>query len=256
MPLVFSSALAVGAAQAQSAEEEPTSALDRIFLEYSAGLDYSRGDYGLARNSSLIYLPLGLTVDFDYWRFNVLVPVLYANGVTGAQPFGGGGMPPAIVSDHNAGLGEIVTSGSYLIAPPNESLPWLELTAQILWPTRTNENLGTGGFGFTTQLDLFQQFGRITPFARVGRNYYLVGSLGDRFYTSVGVSVEITEGTSVGIAYDWLGSTSQDLTDGQEIVPYLSFAASEHWTFGPYGVIGLTQGSPDFGVGLSIRFRP
>jgi len=255
---VFSFSLAAGPARTQEAEAEKTSALDRVFLEYSAGLDYSRGDYGLDRNSSLIYLPLGVTADYDYWRFSVLVPVLYANGVTGAQSFGGPPPPGSdtIVSDHNAGLGEVVTSGSYLFAPPGEGLPWVELTGQILWPTRTNENLGTGDFGFTTQLDLFQQFGRITPFARVGRNFYLVGSLRDRFYTSIGASVEIAEGTSGGIAYDWLGSTSPDLEDGHELVPYLSFKASEHWTFGPYGVIGLAQGSPDFGVGLSIRFRP
>ena len=204
-------------------------------------------------------MPLGVTVDYDDGRFNLLVPVLYSNGVVGARTPGGPPPPPGsgpLISDHNAGLGEIVTSGSDLFAPASEVFPWLEFTGQILWPSGTREALGTGNFGFTIQIDLFKQWDRLTPFLRVRRKFYVADSLRDRFYTSVGASFEITKGTSVGVAYDWLGSTSKDLSDGQEIVPYLSYSAGDHWTLGAYGVIGLTRGSPDFGAGFSIRFRP
>ena len=141
-------------------------------------------------------MPLGVTVDYDYWRFNLLVPVLYSNGVVGARTPGGPPPPPGagpLISDHNAGLGEIVPSGSDLFAPASEAFPWLEFTGQILWPSRTREALGTGNFGFTTQIDLFKQWDRLTPFLRVGRNFYVADSLRDRFYTSVGASFEITK---------------------------------------------------------------
>ena len=106
------------------------------------------------------------------------------------------------------------------------------------------------------QIDVFKKIGWVTPFARAGRNYYVAGSLGDRFYASVGFSVEVKEGVSAGLAYDWLGSTNKDIEDGQEIVPFLSYAASKQWSVGPYAVFGFSEGSPDYGAGLSLRFRP
>lgn len=252
-------ALLLAAATPSLADEAPAASfLDSVYMEYSAGFDYSRGDYGLDRDSSLYYVPLGLTADYAYWRLRLLVPVLYSDGVTGTQTFGGPPPPGSdpLESDHNAGLGDIVTTVSYLFAPAIPPMPWIELSGQISWPTRTASNLGTGNFGFSTQIDVFKKVGRITPFARAGRNYYVADSLGDRFYASVGASILVVGKTSVGVAYDWLGSTNKDIEDGHEIVPFLSFAASKRWSIGPYAVVGLSDGSPNYGAGFSVRFRP
>ena len=44
---------------------------------------------------------------------------------------------------------------------------------QVLWPTRTNEDLGTGDFGFAMKVDLLEEidlgdWGSVTPFASAG----------------------------------------------------------------------------------------
>lgn len=244
-----------------------------IEVEFSTGFDYSRGDYGLDRDSTLVFVPVGVTVDRGFFRFGLSIPFLYSDGVT-SSTLGGVGGPFTSETDRVGGIGQVVTSASYLIDPPIEALPWVELGGQVLWPTRTAEALGTGSFGFTAQVDLFEAYRlgprasagdraggmdarpTITPFATLGRNFYLVDSLRDRFFTTVGVALRLTDRWSGGLAYDWFQATSRDLDDAQQLVPYVSYAISARCRVGPYAVAGLSDGAPDYGVGLSIRVRP
>ena len=67
-----------------------------------------------------------------------------------------------------------MTTGRYFVNPEIDALPPIELGVQVLWPTRTNEDLGTGDFGFAMQVDLFEEidlgdWGSVTPFASFGR---------------------------------------------------------------------------------------
>ena len=146
-----------------------------LILQYSTDFDYSRGDYGLQRESMLFDVPLGVTADYGDWRFGLSAPRLYSDGVAArALPAGGGGGGPSLESDHNGGLGDVVTTGSYLIDPEIDAPPWIELGVQVLWPTRTNEDLETGDFGFAMQVDLFEEidlgdWGSIMPFVSSDR---------------------------------------------------------------------------------------
>jgi hypothetical protein len=145
-----------------------------LILQYSTGFDDSRGDYGLQRESMLFGVPLGVTADYGDWRFGLSSPLLYRDGVAArALPAGGGGGGPSLDSDHNGGLGDVVTTGRYLVNPEIDALPLIELGVQVLWPTRTNEDLGTGDFGFAMKVDLLEEidlgdWGSVTPFASAG----------------------------------------------------------------------------------------
>lgn len=262
----------LGAAEAFALDEIPEIAeipATPIFVEYASGFDFSRGDYGLDRDSTLYYVPLGVTVDRGYWRFGVSLPLLYSDGVA-ANPLAAGPGAGRLEPDRVAGLGDVVTSVSRLFDPEIAALPWVELKGQVSWPTRTAEAIGTGDFAFTTQIDFFEEIslrgrdertGRMrapawTPFATFGRNYYLVGSLRDRFFTTVGVALRVDDAWSFGAAWDWFEATNRDLDDAHQIVPFVSWRSSTHWSVGPYAVAGLSDGAPDFGVGLSLRYRP
>lgn len=257
--LVAACALALAAVAASAnagtgdpAEPDPSgSTAPFVAVAYGTGFDFSRGDYGLDRDSSLYYVPFDLTIDVDYWRFVARVPFLYSDGVVGTAVVG----PTGLESDRVSGLGDSITQVSHLFAPLGESLPWVELGGQISWPTRTREPLGQGDFAFAAQIDAFQSYGDWTPFARFGRNFYLVGSLDDRFYTSVGASYAWSDTFATGLSYDWLESAASGVRDGHEIVPYLSVDFDGGWNLGPYAVVGLSSGSPDYGVGFSVGLR-
>lgn len=238
--------LASGAAA--SAEPVP------IFLTYTAGFDFTRGDYGLEDDSTLYYVPLGLIVDYDRLRFRVTLPLLYSDGPTAVSITGG-----TTASSRAGGLGEILTAVSWLFEPIHAALPYAEFGLQVTWPTRTRRELGAGSFVFEPRLDFFRQWGAFTPFATVGRSFY-TDALDDRFFASLGFSLELTERVALGAAYDWFEdpsrSTRGDTPDASEIVPFLVVRASDRWSLSPYAIFGLSDGSPDYGFGFSVNFAP
>lgn len=242
-----------GAAAEEPAEAEP-SPWDAIFFSYLVGFDFSRGDYGLDETSTLYYVPIGLIADYERFRFRVTIPFLVSEGPTTIRVGGGSNE-----SENNRGLGEIAASGSYLFDPFFEGLPFVELGLRVTFPTRSKRELGAGAFVFEPRIDLFDEWGRVTPFASFGRAFY-TDSLDDRFFASIGASVLITERLSIGATYDWFEdysrSTLDDTPDASEIAPFLAFAITPRWSASPYAVFGLTEGSPDYGVGLSVRFAP
>lgn len=254
--LLWASTLALWPAAVHAGDPEQAGATgwDGLSVTALAGFDWSRGDYGLSEDSTLYYVPLGLIVDRDRWRFRITLPFLVSDGPTTVRVGGG-----RTDSERSSGLGEVVTSGSYLFDPFVPGLPYVELGLQVTWPTRTRRELGIGAFAFEPRVDLFQRWGRVTPFASFGRTFY-TDALDDRFFASVGASVDVTERLAVGAAFDWFEdssrSTVDDTPDSNELVPFLALAVSPRWSVNPYAVFGLTEGSPDYGCGLSISFTP
>lgn len=251
------SAAAVGADDGPplvpGAIEEPAEAR-RVDLKWTTGFDFSRGDYGLDDTTTLFYMPFSLTVDIDRLRLKGTIPLLLSDGPVRVE-LGGGAEGTRSNSDLSAGLGQLQLGASYLFDPPLRGLPFVELGGRLTLPTETREALGTGDVAFSAQIDLFRPVGILSPYVSAGRKWYDSAGLRDRFFTSIGASVELREGTSLGLAYDWLESTSNEAEDAHELVPYLSFGFAERWTFGPYAVIGLSKGSPDYGVGMTLSVR-
>lgn len=223
-----------------------------IEWKFGTGFDYSVGDYGLEDDTKLFYVPLSIQATLDRWRVRASLPLLFLDGPTGLQNDAGGGT--RTVSMSPSGLGQFLLSGSYLFGSSASSLPYLETSLKVNAPTETDDALGTGLWAASVQIDLFDRFGRFTPFARFGRKFYEGSRLRDRFYTSVGSSVQIREGFSAGVAYDWYQSTTADVRDIHQISPFATLRVRD-FAFGPYAVVGLSEGAPDYGVGFSISVR-
>ena len=97
--------------------------------------------------------------------------------------------------------------------------------------------------------------GPVSLFANAG--YRILGdspgfSLRDGPYTSVGASLRIAERYGVGAAYDWRRAATRDTDDSHELVPFGWVDLGTRYRVGPYGVVGFSDGSPDFGVGLQL----
>ena len=244
--------LATGLGEALASEAVAEQAAIR--LRYSTGFDYSQGDFGLDEDSRLFFVPVGVTADYDRWRFRLVVPFLVSDGPSVILE-GDGVDPSTTLSDENAGMGEIALSASYLVSLPIEGWPLMDLGLSVSLPTRTKLELGTGGWAFAPRIEFFERYGRITPYAAFGRKFFTVGSLDDRFFTSVGASLEILDWLSFGTAYDWLEATGGNTSDAHEITPYLSISMPRGWSLSPYGLVGLSEGAPDFGVGFSLSLQ-
>jgi hypothetical protein len=231
-------------------------------LGLSATVDVSSGDYGYPASTDILYLYVPFSVTYrpdefaltpyrgDWIELKVVIPYVWIRS------------PVYTVSglSHrtNQGLGNVITQLSYLFAPPaNTWLPFIEAAAKVKIPTANQDKyLGTGKTDVALELTLSKRFGNFTPFGSFG--YRWMGDppgvdLDDRWLASAGVSYRIDRRWSVGLLYDWRQTAISWFEDAHELMPYTSIRLGPRLRLQPYGIIGLADGSPDWGVGLQIR---
>ncbi len=238
----------VGAEQA-SVEPPASSWWSDALWKYSTGLDYSRGDYGLEDETAILYLPISVEADFFPVRAKLTLPVLKIEGDGGVLRDG------SRVDGSASGIGQIVGSVGYLWVPASRPIPFLELTGKLTIPSETSDELGNGEWAFALQGDAFENFGRLSTFARLGRKFYTGSSLDDRFYASVGASLRLDDWVRLGVAYDWYQASVDSVEDSHELSPFVAIKIGSSWSMGPYFVIGLSDGSADYGLGFTISLR-
>ncbi|MFT5444475.1 MAG: hypothetical protein ACI8W3_003531 [Myxococcota bacterium] len=240
------SIMVAGASHAESQSD--------FHLKYSMGIDYSRGDYGIEDPTKILFVPLSVEANFTSFRIRATLPFVAISGPTSI----------ALDSDNNAdgydtnsyeGFGQMSWKLGYFISPIHELAPWLEASVKLTMPTESNDSLGSGEWGFSMQMDAFKRYGRFTPFARIGGTFYSGHRLKDRLYTSIGTSFSVTERISAGVAHDWFEASIDNVEDTNDIVAFASFRTENRWSIGPYALAGLSDGSPDYGVGLTFTYR-
>ncbi len=239
-------------------------------LTVSTGFEFSSGSYGQPVDTDIWYVPFSLAYllddfaltpwDFDLFELRVTIPYIRIDGpavvVGGDGQIVGGGDPLDRGLEH--GLGDIVIQGNYILFPPEPGwLPAFELRTRVKIPTASRKKLlGTGEPDVTLEIDAFDRFGPVTPFVAAGRR--VIGDplgidLRDAWFTSAGFVYDVTERWRGGLVYDWRQAVSRTAEPAHELYPFVMFRARPQLQIGPYAVIGLTQGGPDYGVGLQIR---
>lgn len=235
-------------------------------LHLGVGVDYSSGDYGLPETSELTFVTLFARYEFeelaltpgldDQVEIGVTVPYLWSEG--SAAVGDGVFTTRAAGSQVERGPGDVVVRGSYILYPdPGSRAPALELRAGLELPTADEEKLlGTGTTDVTIEAEVFRTFGRFTPFLSGGWRF--TGS-SDRFalrdapLAAAGVVFSPGGSWSAGLAYDWAAATSVGARDRHEIFGFGSLRVRRDLYLTPYAVAGLSDGSPDFALGLQLR---
>jgi hypothetical protein len=244
------------------AEPEDFFGARALRLTASTGFDFSTGDFGTNTESDIWYVPFAMKLEWEPLILKVTVPYLRIEGdtvIVGDQP-----QPIPGVTGLREGIGDVVLAASYVYFPrPSVSfLPLTELTYKIKFGTADeDEGLGTGEIDHTVQLDLSKRFGMVTPF--VGGGYKFIGDppgvdLENKGFAYVGLTTRVLDRLSVGLTYDWSQSTVRgtpaDQGDFHELSPFASLKIGRRFAIDPYGVIGLSKPSPDWGFGMQIRF--
>ncbi|MDH3703005.1 MAG: transporter [Alphaproteobacteria bacterium] len=231
-------------------------------FKFSTGVDYTTGDYGTGSNTDILFIPFTGKYEHGPWVVGMTIPYIHIDG-DGSVVGGTDGSP--IVGDESgggrtvkSGLGDIVALLTYSILPKKKTLPLVELTGKIKFPTANeNDGLGTGEFDYSVQVDISQKFGKITPFGTLG--YRFVGepsgtNLNDIFFLSLGGSYALQEKWSAGLIFDYRQSTSDAADDPAELTPFVVWKVHKDWSLNTYGLIGLTDGSADYGGGLQVSY--
>ncbi|WP_417623996.1 transporter [Paremcibacter congregatus] len=227
------------------------------------GVDYNQGTYGDPERTNLTYMPVTLSYEQNRWAFQVSIGHISLSGKdiiipgTGLTSF----TNDAAIQDrsrHESGLGDLYLSATYALEPLQQESVFLDLTSRVKIPTGdSDKGLSTGKTDISFQIDVAKLMGNIAPFATLG--YRHVGKsdrflLQDTWFASVGVIYYPTPSLSLGLSYDTRRSATVDTVNPREILGFMDMQITRDWAVNIYGIAGLSEGSPDFGTGLHLRY--
>jgi len=245
--------LALAAAPAYAQDADPQ-------WGFSAGAEYVSGEYGGDESVDEWYVPLTTWVDVGRVSFRLTVPYLSVDAPSGTIIEGPGGQP--IIGDGprttESGLGDIVagvTVRDVLTAMEGDLA--LDLTGKVkLGTADEDKGLGSGETDYTVQADVLRFFPQFTAVASLG--YVFRGDpddyeLDDGLIAALGGTWFIANARSLGLFMEYREASFLDNDDRLEATGYFGWPVREGWRGSVYLIAGLSDSSPDFGAGFSIR---
>lgn len=219
------------------------------------GINYSKGDYGFATDTEVLYAPLNLGYEGSAWLLRASIPWISIKGP--AANTGGGGVPRP-TTDEESGIGDIYASATYRFGETLGPV-YMDFTGRVKFPTADETvGLGTGETDYYGQFDFYRTFGNATPFASVG--YRFLGDsptyqLEDGLLASAGSHFRVSPSTIWTLAVNWSepyvagGDASTDATLS------VTHDFNDRWQLSSYLLKGFTDASPDYGAGLQVTCR-
>ena len=236
-------------------------------LTLGIGADYSSGDYGTDTTTTIFSVPVTAKYTSGSWTWKASLPWMRVDGdpnvvpglgsITNTNPDGrgrGGLLDPAQPESGTAsGIGDLRLSGTYSV--DTGSALGMDLTANLKLATADEDKgLGTGANDYGVAIDLYRDFDGTLLFGGAG---YTI--LGDSDYIDVDSVINANIGAAwkvgsanVGAMYDYRQPTNEQSDDRSEVTGFMAFPTSASSKMQVYVVKGLTDGSPDWGVGASL----
>jgi hypothetical protein len=223
------------------------------------GAEYTTGEYGGETSIDEVYAPLNLTYDAARVSVRVTIPYLSVRAPQGTVTEGPDG--ETLVGEGplrtESGLGDIVAAVTvYDVASFSRGDFALDMTGAVKFGTADeNKGLGTGEEDFSVRADLFRFFDRFTAFGSVG--YSVRGDpaaidLEDVFFASAGGTVLAGSRTRLGVFYDYQESSLPGADALQDMSASFSSSFGDSWRTSGYVLVGFSDSSPDWGVGLAL----
>jgi hypothetical protein len=167
-------------------------------------------------------------------------------------------LPPGVAGPvtTESGLGDVIAAGTYSIVDDRDARFLLDVTGKVKIPTADEKKgLGTGQFDYALQVDAYKSVGAFTALAGLGYRW-----LGDPpgidfrnvWYGTLGATYRVQKGLSAGVTLDYREAALSTTQEQMELTPFISWRFAEQYKLQAYGVIGLKDGSPAWGLGTMI----
>jgi Putative MetA-pathway of phenol degradation len=228
-------------------------------LRLGGGFHYSTGDYGSTIDTRITTLEATARYETGRMVYRASVPWLTVKGDTGVIPGIGEVSGTPVRTGSESGLGDIVLSAAYSAYYDPASTLGLDLTGKLKLPTADeSKGLGTGEPDFAFLVDLYRTFDRVTGFGGVG--YHVMGDspelpLENAWSANLGATYRLDARTSAGALLEGRQRVVPGGSRIRELMAFWTRRLEGEWRSQIYGLIGLADGSPDWGFGLSLA-RP
>jgi hypothetical protein len=255
----FAAVLALAASPAPAQQDE------REHFQIKLSPSYDQGDFGTSEVTRTFFMPLTLrylgrsfdvSATFSYIRIDSPGDVVIVDGAP--NPVG----TPARERQVENGFGDILLKGRYFLvddpglpSPIPSVVPFLKLKI----PTgNESKGLSTGktDFGFGVELD--KTFGPWIVFGDA--SFTIMGDpegidFRNRPGASLGAGYRISELFSVAALVDWRRALVRGQDDPVDLLGLLTIYVTRTISITPNVVVGLTDGSPNWGVGVELSWR-
>ena len=252
-------------AMALSFAVPPGVAIAEGVTSVSVGLDYASGDYGTAETTRTYSAPLAIKHENGPWTLRASLPYVYAEGTfsrdrgfEGDEPGddnGGAGTATQGIRSES-GLGDLTLGIHYTVLnnPAGFSVD-LGGKAKIATADKDKTLITSGENDYSAQIDVFRSLPAVSVFATLG--YTIKGeptgvSYDDPFYGSLGLSVPVSTGKSIGIAWDYREKIVATSDPVSELSAFFSMKLNPNHKMQIYVVHGLSDSSPDVGGGVVL----
>jgi hypothetical protein len=236
-------------------------------LSLGVGVDYSSGEYGGDTTTEILSVPVTAKFTSGPWTYKASLPWMRVSGdpnvvpglgnVLNTNPRGrgrGGLLPPPGGEEEGtaSGIGDLRLAATYSFDTGGPL--GIDLTGNAKIATADEDKgLGTGANDYGLAFDLYRDFDGTLLFGGVG--YTVLGEsdfidVDSVMNANLGASWRVGGG-NLGAMYDWREAASADADDRSEITGFYGFDAGGADKFQVYATAGLSDGSPDWGAGVS-----
>lgn len=231
---------------------------------FTSGAEYTSGDYDTGIDTSTWYIPFTVGYAADTYAWSVTVPFVridgssLVTGVSSSTVHGPGGMKTQTTSTTtnvdrvDSGLGDITLSASLQLQKETPAKPWLAVTGKIKLGTADEDKfLGTGETDYAVQLEAAK--GPIDGF--IGYNF-----LGDTetvdydniLYGAGAVTIPLQQQWRVRTELYLEQSPLSGIDPVSELTVSLAKPFPQDRSLNLYAIKGLSDSSPDWGLGLLV----
>jgi hypothetical protein len=217
------------------------------------GTEFSSTRYGGVTPTDIFYVPVTGRYMSGKWVIKLTVPYISVSG-PGNVIYGVGRIDAAqpTTTTSESGLGDVIASAGYNFYTGNRAI--LDWVGKVKFGTASyDKRLGTGENDYSAQVDGYHPINNTTLFETLG--YKMVGSppgveLNNVAFGAIGASQRFTAATSVGLVLDMAESPSPFSPSSRQLTAYLTQGVSNGLRVQVRVVKGLTDSSPNLGVGL------
>lgn len=227
-------------------------------LSIGTSVNYSSGKYGSSTSTDITSIPVNVTYDTGPWSLKLSVPYVRITG-PGDVVAGVGKTSKSTTAVRTAsGLGDVVAAATYNFYNDAASQSGADVTGKIKFGTGDSaKGLGTGENDYSVLLDVYKKVNQFTLFGGVG--YTVLGSsaaipLRNVFSLTAGSTFKLDEKSSVGFAYDYRQKSSSTSAPQSELTAFYAHKFNKSWKTQAYLLKGFSDGSPDWGGGVSVGY--
>lgn len=231
-------------------------------LSFTAGLEYSSGEYGGTETTEVVAAPFGVRLTVDDWTFRASSAYMQVSGPADISEDGEAGGSGPIARDQAAhGVADTTVSLERAFRRIGGSNAYVEVTARARLPSGDEERgfgVGTVDYGVVTEIGVSSEDGG----AFVSAGYRFLGKRDegpdrqDGMQAGVGAWLPVGGRGRVGVFGNWRKASVEDGDDPSQAGGYISYRMSERLrvTFAASG--GLSDASPEYTAGIRFNWLP